>query len=54
MHEIGLIVEKILQLSKKEQHPDRVSCIHAILMQVNMKTGEEVLKIRERERKELI
>lgn len=44
------IVEAILKLAEKEKHPDKVSCIHAILMQVNILTGEEMKKIRENER----
>lgn len=43
------IIGMILQLAEKEQHPDRVSCIHTVLMLVNMKIGEEMLKIREKE-----
>lgn len=44
------IIDIILQLSEKEQHPDKVTCVHTVLMRVNMKTGEEMLKIREKER----
>ena len=40
----------ILQLAEKEQHPDRVACVYAVLMQVNMLVGEEMLKIREKEK----
>lgn len=40
------IIEAILKLAEKEKHPDKVSCIHAVLMQVNMKTGKEMRKIR--------
>lgn len=43
------IIGMILQLAEKEQHPDKVSCVHAVLMQVNILIGEEMLKIRERE-----
>lgn len=45
------IIEAILKLADKEKHPDKVSCIHAVLMQVNMKTGEEMKRIRDDERR---
>ena len=46
---LNQIIDMMLQLSEKEGHPDKVSCIHAVLMQVNMRIGEEMLKIRESE-----
>lgn len=45
------IIKAILKLSEKEKHPDKVSCIHAVLIQVNMKTGEEMKRIRDDGRK---
>lgn len=51
MNNLDKIIGLILQGAKKEKHPDKVSCIHAVLMQVNMKTGEEMKKIRSEERK---
>lgn len=47
---LNQIIDMILQLSEKETHPDKVSCIHAVLMQVNIAIGEEMLKIRESEK----
>lgn len=44
------IIEAILKLAEKEKHPDKVSCIHAVLMQVNMKIGEEMWRIRDDEK----
>lgn len=44
------IIGMILQLSEKETHPDKVSCIHAALMRVNIAVGKEMLKIREDEK----
>lgn len=40
------IIGLILQQAEKEKHPDRVSCIHAVFMQVSLLVGEEMLKIR--------
>lgn len=51
MNNLDKIIELILQNAENEKHPDKVSCIHAILMQVNMKIGEEMLKIRNKERR---
>ena len=50
MNSLNEIVEAIIALAKKEQHPDEVARIYAILTQVNMKTGEKMLKIREGEK----
>ena len=47
------IIGMILQLAEKEQHLDRVSCVHTVLIQVNILTGKEMLKIREKERLKL-
>lgn len=44
--ELDKIIKAILKLAEKEGHPDKVSCIHAVLMQVNIKTGEEMKMIR--------
>lgn len=44
------IIKLILRDAEKEQHPDRVSCIHAVLMQVNILVGEEMNRIRDEER----
>lgn len=44
------IVKAILKLAEKEGHPDKVTCIHSALMQVNIKTGEEMRRIRDDER----
>lgn len=48
--DLDQIIKTILKLAEKEKHPDKVSCIHAVLMQVNMKTGEEMKRIRDDER----
>lgn len=51
MNNLNKIIDLILQDSENEKHPDKVTCIHTVLMQVNMKTGEEMKKIRDRERR---
>lgn len=50
MTELDKIVELILQAADKEEHPDKVSCIHSALMQVTMRIGEEMQRIRDEER----
>lgn len=44
------IIKLILRDAEKEQHPDRVSCIHAALISVNQAIGKEMLRIRNMER----
>lgn len=44
------IIRLILLDAEKEQHPDKVSCIHAALMQVNILVGQEMNRIRNEER----
>jgi hypothetical protein len=51
MNNLDKIIDLILQDAKNEGHPDKVSCIHAVLMQVNMKIGKEMKKIRDKERR---
>ena len=51
MNNLDKIIELILQDAECEEHPDKVSCIHSVLMQVNMKTGEKMKKIRDEERR---
>jgi len=48
--EINKIVELILQSADKEEHPDKVSRIHGTLMQVSMRIGEEMQRMRNEER----
>lgn len=48
--DLDQIIETILKLSEKEGHPDKVSCIHAVLISVNQMIGREMLKIRNGER----
>lgn len=43
------IIEAILKLAEKEKNTDKVSCIHNVLMQVNILTGEEMKRIRDNE-----
>jgi hypothetical protein len=45
------IIDAILKLAEKEKHPDKVTCIHTVLMQVNILTGKEMERIRDDERK---
>jgi hypothetical protein len=45
------IIDAILKLAEKEKHPDKVTGIHTVLMQVNMKTGKEMERIRDDERR---
>ena len=45
------IIKLILQDAEKEQHPDRVSCIHAALISVNQAIGKEMLRIRNKDKK---
>lgn len=53
MNNLDKIIELILQDTENEKHPDKVACIHTVLMQVNMKTGEEMRKIRDKGRKKI-
>lgn len=45
------IIDAILKLAEKEKHPDKVTCIHTVLMQVNILTGKEMERIRDDERR---
>jgi hypothetical protein len=49
MNNLNKIVELILQDAENETHPDKVTCIHAILVHVNMAVGERMREIRENE-----
>ena len=46
------IVELILQTADNDDngHPDRVSRVHSVLMSINMLVGEEMMRIRNKER----
>lgn len=45
------IIDAILKLAEKEKHPDKVTCIHTVFMQVNILTGKEMERIRDDERR---
>lgn len=49
--DLDQIIEAILKLSEKEGHPDKVSCIHAALMQINILIGKEMKRIRKEAKK---
>ena len=46
---LNQIIDLMLQLSKKEGHPDHVTRLHAVMIQVNMRIGVEMKKIRDEE-----
>lgn len=50
MNNLNKIVELILQNAENKTHPDKVSCIHSVLMNVNITIGETMRRIRENER----
>lgn len=50
MSKLDKIISLILELSNEGKHPDRVTCIHSTLMDVNMSIGKEMDKIRDEER----
>lgn len=50
---LNQIIEAILKLAEKDKHPDKVTGIHTVLMRVNMRTGEEMRRIRDDERRKL-
>ncbi len=50
MNKLDKIISLILELSEKEKHPDKVTCLHSTLMRVNMAVGAKMKRMRDEER----
>ena len=50
MSNIDKILGLIILESKREQHSDKVACLHSVLMRVNMAVGKRMEVMRNDER----